>query len=183
MAAVPLWMLGKHVTAVQAVLQTVDPVTGALANAGTFGGISPTADFIASSGSSTANPPTIVFSAGLVDSISLRGRKQEEEISSVNETHANHVPIYVGYSLVVVEILRQAAAKSLWANLWTASDPSQNLSRIVAITFARAGNKWSGYLRMARYPEIIRRGKNVARMELVSIDPGQPNLVYSAGDR
>jgi hypothetical protein len=177
----------------QAILQTVNPANGALANANAAaavvgpphqaGVITPQADLIASTGISNLTVPTIVFTAGVVDGISLRGRKQEEEISAITETHANHVPIYIGYSLIVTEILRQGANKSLWANLWMAADSSQNLSRIVQVTFARAGSKWTGYLRMIRYPEIIRRGKNIARMELASVDPGQANLIYSAGDR
>ena len=173
-------MLGKHVTAMQAVLQTVAPATGLLADS-TRGQDS--IGLVASTGSSTADPPTIATTAGLVDEIDLRVRKVEENISAVTETHANHVVIALDYELIVTEILRQGANNCLWANLWTAVDATQDLSRIVRVTFARAGNRWTGFLLMQSYPELLRRGKTVGRMRLQMVDPGQANLAYSVGDR
>jgi hypothetical protein len=173
-------MTGRHVYTMQAVLQTVDPATGLLADA--VGAIL-TADFITTTGSSTAAVPTITAIQGLCDEIENRPTREEEEISALNDTHANHVVLAQDWTLVVTEILRQGVNTCLWANLWNAVDGAQNLSKIVRATFARSGNKWTGYALMKSYPEMIRRGKTTGRMTLVGVDPGVPNPAYATGDR
>lgn len=180
MPAIPLWMHGKHITAVEAILQTVDPSNGNLAasnrNADDI-------SLVTTTGSSTANPQTIAHTVGLIDEIQVRASKTNEPISSVTSTKGNRTPIALSYEITLTEILRTGAGNSLLAYLWTTTDGSQNLSRVVRLIFARAGNKWTGYFLMKRYQERGRRTKNTGQMTLAMVDPGQANAQYATGDR
>jgi hypothetical protein len=176
MAAVPPWLIGKHVTTVTAQLQSVSPVDGTLGNLGTG---SPEIATLAA-GTGKLSLGTFAFTTGLVDAIEYNGAKTTENIAAINETHANAVPIARRDSFTLTEILRTGAGNSLLAALWTAGTSDTNASRIVGLTFNRGAKGWSGYFLMTGYTESIRRGKSTARMTLEMVDPGQTNAAYAA---
>jgi hypothetical protein len=115
---------------------------------------------------------------GLVDELELNASKVTENISPVTETKAHHVSLGRRDSLTITEILRTGKITTIsncfLSNLW--SSPT---SRYVQLVFTRGGNTWSGYFLMQGYEETLRRGKNVGRMTLSMIDPGQTNAAYS----
>jgi hypothetical protein len=175
--ALPIWMLGRNVTSVSAVLQTI-AADGTLADSGTG---ADTAALLTTTGSSTAGPPpTIAHTVGLIDGLELRKTKTTENISAINRNRANHVPVSRRHNLVLTEILRQGAAQSLLANLWFST--TSLTARVVKLTFARAGNKHTLYGLMTDYTERIVRGKNVGRMTIQPVDSGALPT-YGTGDR
>lgn len=178
MAQIPLWLQGRFCTSVVAQLQTVDPTAGTLANAG---GTLDTASLVTSTGSVAAGTAVIV--TGLVDSVTVRTTKQTEDISSVVETKAHHVAIMRHDTVELSEILRTGTNNCLLANLWTGGSGTTNASRIVFLTFARGGQKFSGWFVMEQYTEALRRGKTVGVMRLAPVDPGTTNAAFGTGDR
>src|SRR5437764_378703 len=101
--AIPLWLIGRHVTTVSARLQTVDPATGALASPAGAGDDATLAD--GPSGKTLA-AGTFTFTIGLVDAIEYNGAKTTENIASISDTHANYVPIGFRDGFSMTEILR-----------------------------------------------------------------------------
>lgn len=170
---VPNWLLGRHVTAVQAWVQTINESTGVFADVATPT-LADIADIVTTTGSHAA--ATIVFGVGLLDEIRLVGEKTTENINSVNRTIANHVALQVGFSLTVSEIMRTAVNGNLLANIWLAGT-----SQYVRFTFGRGGNHWEHIFLLTQYDEPLGRGKNVATATLVSVDNG--GATYTVGDR
>jgi hypothetical protein len=171
--AIPNWLLGRHVTAVQAHVQTLNESTGALADVTT-----PTANDLANvvltTGSHSSG--TIAFTTGLLNDIRLVSDKESDNIASVNMTTAHHVGIKVGYTITCSEVLRSTAAACLLANIW-----HNGTSRYIRFDYARGGNKWRDWYLMVSYSETTVRGKNVGTMTLQSVDNG--GGTYTAADR
>lgn len=172
-ATIPNWLLGRHVTAVQAWVQTINESTGALDDVAT-----PTAsnfsDLVLTTGSHASG--TIVFTTGVLDEIRLVGEKTTDNINSVNRQFAHHVPLQSGYTLSVSEVMRSSVAGCLLANIWFGGT-----SNYIRFTFGRGGNHWEFICIMTGYNETIVRGKNVANATLVSVDNG--GGTYTVGDR
>jgi hypothetical protein len=170
--SIPSWLLGRHVTAVRARVQTVD-VSGTLTPSGAPG-TNDQADVVLTTGSSSAQ--TIAFTNGFLNSIRLVGRKSTDNISPTNRDKANYVPLRVGYTITVEEVLRTGADNCLLANLWF-----RGATRYVQFDFALGGNKWSDVYLMTSYTEALQGGKNTGVMTLMSVDAG--GGTYSAADR
>ena len=165
------WLLGRHVTAVQLQVQTLNESTGALADAV---GATQVADLVVSTGSHSAG--TILFTTGLLDSIRLSSDKTTENIASVDRKFANHIPLRIGYQASVAEILRQGANNCRLAQIY-----HNGSSKIVKLTYARGGNRWIDYFLITGYTETLQRGKNIGTMTLMSVDNG--GGTYTANDR
>jgi hypothetical protein len=170
--AIPNWLLGRHVTAVQVAVQTLNESTGALANAGVSA--VDVSNIVLTTGSHSSG--TIAFTNGLLNEIRLSSDRSVENINPVNRTFAHYVPILQGYDITVSEVMRSGVALCLLANVWFGGD-----TNYILFSFARGGNKWAGYFIMTGYSETIQRGKNVAMMTLTSVDNGA--VTYTAADR
>lgn len=152
MALAP-WLLGRHITTLTARVQTLNENTGALADAG---GASPGITDLAN-----------LTLAGVIDEVRLMMNRETDNISPVNSTSSHHVPIKVGFGLVLTEVLRTAVGASLLLNIYTSG-----VTNFVVITFTRGLNTWSGTFLMTGYDETIQRGKNVARVTVSPVDNG-----------
>lgn len=171
MSAIPLWLLGRHVTSVVAALQEASNTDGTLQNLKV--GTPVATDTATLVGGSPA--------VGLIDECEIRKSKVSENINSVVRTQAHHVAISEDDSIILTEILRQGSSTCLLANLWfstTTPTAGYQTTRIVSFTFTRGGNKWTGFLKMTDYAESFSRGKNVGRMTLQMVDPGAANIAY-----
>lgn len=155
MALAP-WLLGRHVTSVLIHVQTYDSATGALAPAAV----------------TASTQSQLVVTTGVLDEIRLTSTRETENISPANSQKSHAVPIKSGFNLQVSEVMRSSVAGCLLANIWFAGP-----TNYVSFTFTRAGRSWLGYFLMASYNETIVRGKNVARMTLVSVDNGAATYV------
>jgi hypothetical protein len=150
------WLLGRQVTTLTARVQTLNESTGALANAG--------------GGSPGITDLSDLTAAGVIDEVRLIANRETDNISPVNSSSAHHVPIKVGFSMVLTEILRTAANATLLLNIYTSG-----VTNYVVITFTRGAHTWSGTFLMTAYDETIQRGKNVARLTVSSVDNADIN--------
>jgi hypothetical protein len=94
MPTVPLWLIGRTVTAVIVTPQTAD------------------ADGVLTPGSGVS------FTA-VVDEIGYSGRVTTAEISALTASRRNEVPIEEDHTLTLTEIMRNGAALSLGCLVWT----------------------------------------------------------------
>jgi hypothetical protein len=169
--ALPNWLLGRHLSAVQAQVQTINEATGALVSAGS--GSSALANVVTSTG--TVSTP-LTFSAGYLNSIRLTSQKDSDNISPTHRPYEDNRPTVVGYAIECEEILRQGSGNWLLANLWF-----NGASKYVQFTYARGGNRWQDFYLMTAFEFDVVEGKNVARMTLESVDAG--GGTYTAADR
>lgn len=82
MVSIPVWLVGKHVTAVTLTPQSV-----------------------ASDGTITDTTPVATM-VGHVDEVTISMRSENEEISPMNTTRLNHVQLKVGTTITIHEILK-----------------------------------------------------------------------------
>ena len=153
MATIPLWMIGKHVTACTAKLCTVD--SSGVLTAGT--------------GLDAAD----LVSTGVIDEFELNASRTTENIAAITQVTAHHVRIARRDSVSISEIMRTGQNACLLANLWYSS--TSGASDIVQFIFTRGGSTWTFYGVMLSYSESVVRGKNVARMTLGPVDIGALN--------
>lgn len=143
MATIPLWLVGRHITAVVVTPQVANSA-GVLSDAA-LGAQSFTA---------------------LIDGIQYSGSVTTQEISAITSPRLNHVPIEQDDTMVVSEIMRSAAGSVLATACWTAAgNPDWAL-----FAFSRGGNSISMYGLMTRVEEGVTRGKCVARLTIRMVD-------------
>lgn len=144
MATIPLWLIGRTVTAVV--------VTPQIANS---------AGVLSNSVLGAQSFTTVV------DEIQYSGSVTTAEISALTAARQNPVVIEEDGTMVVTEIMRSAAGSVIAAAIWTATtgDPAWALFQ-----FSRGGNSISMYGLLTRYEETVTRGKSVARLTIRIVD-------------
>ena len=141
--AIPLWLIGRTVTAV-AVTPLVADSSGVL---------------------SAASMGLQSFLA-VVDEVSYQGQVTTQEISALTASRRNAVPLEQDDTVVVTEISRSAAGSIIAAAIWTASDtPDWGL-----FTFSRGANTITLYGMLSRFEQDVQKGKSVARLTLRLVD-------------
>lgn len=169
--AIPNWLVGRHITAVQAQVFTVNEATGGLTSAGS--GPTALANLVTSTGTLATG---LTFTVGVLNSIRLVATKEKDNISPTNRPIEDNRPTVIGYTIEVEEILRQGSGAWLLGNLWFVG-----VSKYVELKYARGGNLWDDLYLMTAYDFDVVEGKNVARAMFESVDAGI--LSYTAADR
>jgi hypothetical protein len=154
MATIPLWLIGRTVTAV--IATPLIPDGDGLLSAAAMGAQSFT---------------------GVADEISYQGSVTTQEISALTSSRRNAVVIEQDDTMVITEVMRSAAGQNLGAAIWVAADaPPQALFQ-----FSRGGNQVALYGTLTRYEEDVQRGKSVARLTIRIVDtPGTGNPALGA---
>jgi hypothetical protein len=169
MATVPLWVTGHSLVFMEAVVQTLNTSTGALADS-----TSTDIATLANDGSVTgAAGSSAVF--GVVDSVELNSTRTTENIAGCAQYFGNAVRLTRKDSLTVTEVLRTPVGTSLLAAIWYS-----NTSRYVRVTFKRGHSSWTFYGIMESYQESLRHGKSTGSMSIQMIDVGQNNAAFTA---
>lgn len=146
MAAIPVWLTGRHTTACAIVPQTV------------------AADGTLSAGASS----NLV---GSIDGISIRSASELEEISPMTTTRSNMVPIKVGTTISLTEVLKSNGANLLAAVAYAAT--------YVQVTLTRGGQSFAFYGVIGEYSEDLQRGKSVGVLSVEMVDIGSSNPTYT----
>lgn len=153
MTAIPIWLLGKHVTAV-----TVTPQT------------------VSTAGVLTPSTPVETL-VGFWDEIDITSENTLENIQSADQRRDNNVITGTGTTVRVVEILKtndsSATPTNLLATLFYGS------ADYYQVTLTRGGRSFSFYGVARSYNEGYRRGKSVATGEFAMVDPGASNPTYT----
>jgi hypothetical protein len=155
MPSIPIWLIGRNVTSV-AITPQVANAAGLLSN-------------------STVGQKTITT---VVDEINYGGQITTQEISALTASRENPVPIEQDDTLVITEILRQAAGSNNLAACWNGSDNPD----VALFQFTRGGNACSFYGLMSDLEYDVEKGKSVVRMTLKIVDTGagiNQNPAYS----
>lgn len=148
MPSIPLWIIGRTVTAVVVtpLIPDVDGLLGAAALAAQS------------------------FTA-IADEISYSGTVQTAEISPLTASRQNLVPLEEDGVMVITEILRNSALLNLGARIWMQTDnPDRALFQ-----FSRGGNKLEMYGTLDSYDETVTKGKSIAHLSIRMIDTGVTN--------
>lgn len=154
MATIPLWLLGRGVTAV-VITPMVSDANGLLSDSA-LGAQSFTT---------------------IADEISYQGSVTTQEISALTSTRRNSVVIEQDDTMVMTHIMRSTAGENLAAAIWV--DPA--LSNFAYFQFSRGGNSVNMYGALTRYEEDVQRGKSVSRLTIKILDtPGTANPAYGA---
>jgi hypothetical protein len=156
MAAVPNWLIGKHVTAI-----TVAGVTAA-----TDGTLTITA-------ASAGNPQSL---AGYIDGIDFTIQNTTENIQSIDQRRANYVITESETSFTLTEILKTNDSAGAPKNILA---PIGMLYDYALVTLTRGGRTWSFMSVVGSYSESINKGKSTGKIELKMVDPGTSNPIYS----
>lgn len=149
MPNLPLWLVGRDVTGTTLTPQTVAPTTGVLTD---------------------TTPVATLF--GHVDSVAIRSRKTTEEISPMDTVRENMVPIKVGTSIEVSEILKKSGTNLLATAYYGSADYFK-----VALT--RGGQVFTFYGLFSSYEESLNRGKSTGTAVFDMVDPAAANPTYT----
>lgn len=148
MPSIPLWIIGRAVTAVVVTPLIAD--TNGLLGAATLGAQSFTT---------------------VADEISYSGTVQTVEISPLVSSRRNEVPLEEDGVMVITEIMRNSALLNLGALIWMQTDnPDRALFQ-----FSRGGNKIEMYGTLDSYDETVTKGKSMAHLSIRMIDTGVTN--------
>jgi hypothetical protein len=152
MATIPLWLLGRHLTAVTLIPQTVNATTGVLS-------------------AGTTQTLTVV-----TKSITIRREPQSEDIRPVNSSVVNNVNHSDDSTLDLTILLRQgvgAIARNQIEDAIAASDYFQ-------ANFTSGAKAWSGYFTRGTSTDgVTNYGANEASITLRQIDVGSANPTYT----
>lgn len=149
MAAIPLWALGRHVTAV-----TIQPFAAA------------------PDGTLTSGASAQALTA-IIDEIELDHDSGPQNVPPLTSNHESMVPVRQNNTYTLSEILRPAAGLNILALVYYdfATIGSESIRCDYArIQITRAGKVFTDYFLMAEYTESIRQGKNVGRMVLMQAE-------------
>ena len=171
MPTVEQWMLGRAVTWVQMIPQTMAS-DGTLAPVGAPGSDAENTALIRTGGDYWPAPwGTGAFQSfqGLIDDLQFNPHKVRENISGVNRPRQNNVAVALGVSITLVEILRFGANNALLARMFYGAN-----TKIGLFSFSRAGGKWANYyLLMQSYSHPFQRGKNTGRLTCSFVDAAE----------
>ncbi len=169
--AVPLFMLGRDYTEVKITPLSVNEADGVLtAQTSNARGL------LVSGGA--ANAHTVSFC--VVDDFDFQKSRNCENISGVNSTQANHVPIGESVSFSIREIVRRGTG----GNFLAVAYYNDNRSRYALVSFARAHKIWTVYVTMQSLNVRIAKGKNVASLNCATLDAGvSTSAAYTTGVR
>lgn len=137
MSVVPTWLIGRFVTAISVIPQTVG-----------------------SDGTLTAG--TSHSMTGRLDEITWTGENTTESIMGFDTRQDNKVITESGVTLELTEILDQQAATNtnVLSAVYAASD-------YVLVTFTRGGKAFTGFFTVGTYNESLVRGKSVGKLSLL----------------
>lgn len=158
MAAIPIPLLGRHVTSVTARWQLAD-ATGTLGN-----------------GTGTLQTLT-----GVISSIEIRSMNRTEEINALTDTIDCEIAVEADDEYILTEIMRNGASSSyepILPALWFNADSADH----ILFTLVRGGNTHTFYAVMTDYEEpSLNQGKNECRMTIRTVDIGSTsaNPAYS----
>lgn len=124
MADVPLWAIGKHVTSIVLTPQTVNATTGVLTD---------------------STPVASLF--GHLKNIELDSHVTSENISAMNSTAENQVPLEYGTTIRMEELEKSAGTNLLASQVFTAA----SIGTYVKYQITRGGQSWTGYGLVADY--------------------------------
>lgn len=156
--AIPVWLLGQHVSAYV--------LTGA--TVGSDGTLS------------DATGTGIQAMAGLWDEISLEYTPQTEEISAADAVRLNNVIIKKGTRIRCTQIMQKAKVSGQASD--NAINPLNHIAATydyVKIVFTRASKTWTGYFLIAGYSEDLRASRSLCSLTLEMIDNGAANPALS----
>lgn len=136
MSLVPNWLIGKYVTSIAAIPQTV----------GADGTLTP----------GSSQPLT-----GLLDEIGLEQYNDTENIVPMDIRQDNELIIGSGARLTLTEILSRTSGTG-----FNVLSQIGNANDYVSITFTRATRPFVGIFVIKSYSEALRRGKSTGTMTL-----------------
>ena len=158
MAAIPVWLTGRYVTAYVITGQTV-AADGNLADATTTG-IQPL--------------------AGVWSEIDLTMSPSTEEISASDSTRQHTVIIQEASRIRMSTILQKNLPAGAAAN--TVANPLAHIASaydVFKIVFTRGGKTWTAYFTRGEYSEGIRKGRTEGTLSGEPLDPGSTNPLYA----
>jgi len=147
MTALPVWLRGQNVTVCAITPQTV-----------------------ASDGTLSAGSTSSLV--GTIDTISIRSTIEAEEISPMTTTRTNMVPIKVGTTIVLTEILKSSGTNIL-------AGVGYGATSYAYFALTRGAQSFGFYGLITDYSEEISKGKSTGVMTLEMVDPGSANPVYA----
>ena len=109
---------------------------------------------------------------GHVDEITMSGTKTRENIKAMNTTRRNMVPLDVGTTITVTEILKYSGT-NLLATAWAGS------SEYHKILLTRGAQSWTFYGLYVDYEEQLRPGKSTGTAVFEMVDPATANPAYA----
>jgi hypothetical protein len=154
MATVPTWLLGRHLTAVTIIPQTV----GA-------GGVL------------TAVTASSAVLTTCVENIRISLNPVNSNINAVNDTRANNVVEEDDASLVVTEILKHSDSSATPTNFLAVMAMGYDYYQA---SFTRGGRSWAGYFCRGPYNDgVVAKGKNTADFTMLQANVGTSSLTYT----
>ena len=159
MPAVPLWALGRHVTAIG--IQTFSAGPDGTLTAGSLD----------------------VSMLTIIDEIEIDEDGGAQNVPPLTSNHESMILVRKNDTYTLTQILRpNTGQNTLAAAYYDTSGSGATLARCdyAKITIARAGKQFIDYFLMADYTESIRQGKNVGRMVLMQADSsGDATIGYT----
>ena len=150
MAAVPVWLLGRHLTAVTLTQQSV------------------AADGTLTPGTGSA----IKTLTALCNRVKLRSNPMLEDVGPVNKTKANNVILQDDFTLEI-EVLLKSSGENPLAAAVTASD-------YFVCVFTRGGQTWTQTVVRGEFDDgVENQGKNTSTLVLHCADISATNPVLS----
>lgn len=160
MVAIPIWLIGKHVSAI-----TITPQD------------------IASDGTLSNNSVGAKSLVGMLDQIEMNQENDLENIQALDIRRNNNVIVGTGTSFTLTQILRQNDVAGTPTNILAAvSNGMTGLSGgadIHLINITRGGRSFAFYGIARSYNETINRGKSTCRLVVDMVDPGSANPAYT----
>lgn len=153
MADIPLWAIGKHFSSVVITPQSLNTTTGAL--------------------SDVTGYTTIGSLFGHLDSIEISQEVDSENISSMDSTSKNMVPIEYGTTYRFEEIEKSAGVNKL-ANM---VNSGYNFFKVVV---TRGGQSWTGYGTIGNFKSHGTKRRVTASWEFTPLQINAPATTASA---
>lgn len=150
MAKIPVWALGRHVTAFTLTPQTV-------ASDGTL---------------ADATPSYTLY--GHLQDVEIETSVTFENISAMDRPFENNVPVEVATIYRCTELEKNSATPSYLAEAMYVAP-----SGIFKITLTRGGKTWTGYGIIANYRMNATKPRVTGTFEIRMIDVGAANPVYA----
>lgn len=152
--AIPLWVLGKHLTNV-AITPLVEDANGNLS---------------AGAGSQTL--------LDTIDGVRLASNPATENINALTRPKANHVILEDDTSIIVTQILtRRRYGANTKNNVLPYCVASWDLFEM---TFTRGGDVWTGRFTRGPYADgVVSKGKNTVELSLLQVDDAANPLSYT----
>lgn len=149
MAVLPLWALGRHVTAIG--IQTFAAAPDGTLTAGSLN----------------------VSLLAIIDDIEIDADGGAENAAPLTSPHENQVLVRQNDTYILTQILRPAAGSNTLAAAYY--DTATIATEVIRCDYARieiirAGKRFVGYFLMGDYTESVRQGKSTGRMTLMQTD-------------